>query len=107
GPAVRNIYDALYGVSDDGEIDTDKALLPTPQKSLPKIKTDGTIAAPKISDDPAKDQQATGTGESTVLDGTDQGATVANQDTGNRQTRRRRRGGCPGDRTRRTRRMLT
>ncbi|MBT2413135.1 penicillin-binding protein 2 [Streptomyces sp. ISL-12] len=107
GPAVRNIYDALYGVSDDGDIDQKKALLPTPQKSLPKVKTDGTIAAPKISDDPVKDQQATEKDEYAPLDGTEQGATVANQDTGNRQTRRRRHGGCPGDRRRRTRRMLT
>ncbi|GGS18600.1 penicillin-binding protein 2 [Streptomyces griseoviridis] len=107
GPAVRNIYDALYGVSDDGDIDPKKALLPTPQKSLPKVKTDGTIAAPKISDDPVKDQQATDEDEYAPIDGQEQGATVGNQDTGNRQTRRRRRGGCPGDRRRRTRRMLT
>ncbi|GGS72263.1 MULTISPECIES: penicillin-binding protein 2 [Streptomyces] len=107
GPAVRNIYDALYGVSDDGDIDPKKALLPTPQKTLPKVKTDGTIAAPKISDDPVKDQQATDEDEYAPIDGQEQGATVGNQDTGNRQTRRRRRGGCPGDRRRRTRRMLT
>ncbi len=36
GPAVRNIYNALYGVSEDGEIDSKKALLPTPQKTLPR-----------------------------------------------------------------------
>jgi penicillin-binding protein 2 len=94
GPAVRNIYDALYGVSDDGAIDKKKALLPEPQKTLPKVKPDGTIAAPKISDDPVKDQQATEKDEYAPLDGQDQGATVPNQDTGNRQTRRRRRGSC-------------
>ncbi|UIX34616.1 penicillin-binding protein 2 [Streptomyces sp. GQFP] len=48
GPAVRNIYEALYGVSEDGKIDNKKALLPTPQKSLPKIESDGSIDAPKI-----------------------------------------------------------
>ena len=48
GPAVRNIYDALYGVSKDGTIDKSKALLPEPQKSLPKIQSDGSIDAPKI-----------------------------------------------------------
>lgn len=30
GEAVRNIYNALYGVSADGSIDKKKALLPTP-----------------------------------------------------------------------------
>ncbi|WP_069812044.1 penicillin-binding protein 2 [Streptomyces sp. TP-A0874] len=37
GPAVRNIYDALYGL-DGGE-----GLLPKPQTKLPKIAKDGTI----------------------------------------------------------------
>ncbi|GAA2432589.1 penicillin-binding protein 2 [Streptomyces glaucus] len=93
GPAVRNIYDALYGVSDDGEIDRKKALLPEPQKSLPKIKTDGTIAAPKIPRDPADQQQATRQGESAPAD-RQQGATVATPTAENRETRRRRRGGA-------------
>ncbi|MFE7708583.1 penicillin-binding protein 2 [Streptomyces sp. NPDC057486] len=48
GPAVRNIYDALYGLDDSGKQDLKKALLPTPQKSLPKIQHDGTIDAPTI-----------------------------------------------------------
>ncbi|MGP2437334.1 penicillin-binding protein 2 [Streptomyces sp. JW3] len=103
GPAVRNIYDALYGVSDDGEIDSKKALLATPQKSLPKVKSDGTIASPKVSDDPVKDQQATEEDEYAPLDGTDQGATVGNQENANRETRRRRRGGPAGARKRRMR----
>ena len=30
GPAVRNIYDALYGLDDSGKQDLKKALLPTP-----------------------------------------------------------------------------
>ncbi|NUP23500.1 MAG: penicillin-binding protein 2, partial [Streptomyces sp.] len=58
GPAVRNIYDALYGVQEDGSIDKSKALLPKPQASLPKVRTDGTIASPKVSGDPAKEQRS-------------------------------------------------
>ncbi|OEJ26899.1 penicillin-binding protein 2 [Streptomyces agglomeratus] len=64
GPAVRNIYDALYGVSDDGDINPKKALLPKPQKDLPKIGPDGSIDAPEIRPyvpekpkDPAADRQ--------------------------------------------------
>ncbi|MFK4064642.1 penicillin-binding protein 2 [Streptomyces sp. NPDC029674] len=48
GPAVRKIYDAIYGLDDDGKQNLKKALLPQPQKSLPKIETDGSIDAPKI-----------------------------------------------------------
>ncbi|MER6102039.1 penicillin-binding protein 2 [Streptomyces sp. NPDC001832] len=48
GPAVRNIYDALYGLDDSGKQDLKKALLPTPQKSLPKIQHDGSIDSPQI-----------------------------------------------------------
>ncbi|WP_079023564.1 penicillin-binding protein 2 [Streptomyces odonnellii] len=40
-PAVRKIYNALYGISEDGTIDRRKALLPTPQKGLPKITPHG------------------------------------------------------------------
>ncbi|GHB23500.1 penicillin-binding protein 2 [Streptomyces viridiviolaceus] len=99
GPAVRNIYDALYGVSDDGAIDKKKALLPEPVKTLPKIKADGTIASPKVSKDPVKDLQptdgaseaATEQGGNAPADPQDQQATVNPPDTGNRQTRRRKR----------------
>ncbi|MTE19041.1 penicillin-binding protein 2 [Streptomyces sp. TRM43335] len=45
GPAVRNIYDALYGVDDEGKVHPDRALLPEPQKELPKVNSDGTIEA--------------------------------------------------------------
>ncbi|GKQ33967.1 penicillin-binding protein 2 [Streptomyces sp. A012304] len=94
GPAVRNIYDALYGVSDDGTINPKNALLPTPQKALPKIKTDGTITSPKVSKDPAKEQQnsqkATPSG-SPSPNGTAPAATVASPEADNRDTRRRRR----------------
>ncbi|MEV1077677.1 penicillin-binding protein 2 [Streptomyces sp. NPDC050211] len=90
GPAVRNIYDALYGVSDDGQINPKNALLPTPQKSLPKIKTDGSITAPKVKGDPAKEQQASQKGEAEP-DETQQAATVQTPATGNRDTRRRQR----------------
>ncbi|MER5360923.1 penicillin-binding protein 2 [Streptomyces sp. NPDC002785] len=48
GPAVRRIYNALYGLDDSGKQDLKKALLPTPQKSLPKIQHDGSIDAPQI-----------------------------------------------------------
>ncbi|WP_328440669.1 penicillin-binding protein 2 [Streptomyces sp. NBC_00444] len=90
GPAVRNIYDALYGVSDDGQINPKNALLPTPQKSLPKIKTDGSITAPKVKGDPAKEQQASQKGAA-ESDAAQQAATVQTPATGNRDTRRRQR----------------
>ncbi|MGW4273130.1 penicillin-binding protein 2 [Streptomyces seoulensis] len=98
GEAVRNIYSSLYGVQANGSIDNKKALLPTPQKSLPKIQTDGTIAAPKISGDPAKDQEAIAKqvaeqGGTTAPDDDQQTAGTTNTPpTGNRDTRRRRRG---------------
>ncbi|MBC2900956.1 penicillin-binding protein 2 [Streptomyces cupreus] len=89
GPAVRNIYDALYGVSDDGAISKKNALLPTPQKKLPKIQTDGSIASPKVAKDPAKDQRASQEGVPEE-DGQQQAATVGTPTTENRETRRRR-----------------
>ncbi|MFD7297646.1 penicillin-binding protein 2 [Streptomyces sp. NPDC059897] len=56
GPAVRKIYDALYGVDSKGGIDKKKALLPEPQKNLPKIEKDGSIDAPEIKPfQPGKD----------------------------------------------------
>lgn len=48
GPAVRNIYDALYGLDDAGNQDLKRALLPKPQRTLPKIQPDGTIDAPAV-----------------------------------------------------------
>ncbi|MFI1102688.1 penicillin-binding protein 2 [Streptomyces melanogenes] len=48
GPAVRNIYDALYGLDDAGNQDLKRALLPEPQQALPRIQADGSIDAPKI-----------------------------------------------------------
>lgn len=48
GPAVRKIYDGIYGLDENGKQDLKKALLPEPQKNLPKIETDGSIDAPKI-----------------------------------------------------------
>ncbi|MFD7402460.1 penicillin-binding protein 2 [Streptomyces sp. NPDC059866] len=89
GPAVRNIYDALYGVSDDGTINKKNALLPTPQKSLPKIRTDGSITAPKISKDPAKEQQASQKAPEDTDGQVETAATVQTPTTGNRDTRRR------------------
>ncbi|MGF0171601.1 penicillin-binding protein 2 [Streptomyces sp. Marseille-Q5077] len=102
GPAVRNIYDALYGVADDGAINKKNALLPTPEKNLPKVRTDGTIASPKVSKDPAKEQRAGQKGEA-EQDEQQLAGTVAPPTTGNRDTRRRRRRG----RGRGSRRMLT
>ncbi|WP_031070452.1 penicillin-binding protein 2 [Streptomyces sp. NRRL S-118] len=49
GPAVRNIYDALYGLDDAGNQDIKRALLPQPQKTLPRIQPDGTIEAPEVT----------------------------------------------------------
>ncbi|GGU41469.1 penicillin-binding protein 2 [Streptomyces lavendofoliae] len=48
GPAVRNIYDALYGLDDAGNQDLKRALLPRPQAALPKIQPDGSIEAPVV-----------------------------------------------------------
>ncbi|QIJ62648.1 penicillin-binding protein 2 [Streptomyces sp. JB150] len=95
GPAVRNIYDALYGVSDDGAIDKKNALLPTPQKSLPKIQTDGSITAPKLPEDVAKEQQASQQAPESPAEQQQTAATVPSPEAGNRETRRRgrRRGG--------------
>lgn len=96
GPAVRNIYDALYGVSDDGTINKKNALLPTPQKSLPKVRTDGTITSPKVSKDPAKEQRATQENKAAPdeqqLAGTVATPTAENRDTRRRRSRSRRRG---------------
>ncbi|MBT2417220.1 penicillin-binding protein 2 [Streptomyces sp. ISL-22] len=102
GPAVRNIYDALYGVADDGTIDKKNALLPKPQKSLPKVRTDGTITSPKVSKDPAKEQRASQKDE-TAPDEQQLAGTVASPTPENRDTRRRRR----RNRGRGSRRMLT
>src|SRR4051794_22716541 len=99
GEAVRNIYSAMYGVQQDGTIDKKNALLPTPEKSLPKVQTDGTIKSPKIAKDPAKEQRASQEA-SPEPDGTQQAATVNTPTNGNRDTRRRRR-------KRGSRRMLT
>ncbi|MEV6529637.1 penicillin-binding protein 2 [Streptomyces sp. NPDC051639] len=89
GEAVRNIYNALYGVSPDGAIDKKKALLPTPQKSLPKIQPDGSIDSPEISKDPAKDQQASKKDTSGTTDQQQDGATTPSPNASNRDTRRR------------------
>ncbi|WP_433547711.1 penicillin-binding protein 2 [Streptomyces sp. CA-294286] len=48
GPAVRKIYNALYGLDQTGKFDPKKALLPEPQKTLPTIQPDGSIEAPEI-----------------------------------------------------------
>lgn len=48
GPAVRNIYDAIYGLDDAGNQDLKRALLPKPQTALPKVQPDGSIDAPPV-----------------------------------------------------------
>lgn len=54
GPAVRKIYDAIYGVGSGGGIDKKKALLPKPQAKLPKIDKDGAIEAQRDKKPAAK-----------------------------------------------------
>ncbi|MFL4904097.1 penicillin-binding protein 2 [Streptomyces sp. MMS24-I2-30] len=88
GEAVRGIYNALYGVQPDGSINNKKALLPTPEKGLPKVRTDGTIKAPKISSDPAKEFQVTPSPSVSGAGGTLPPATTS-PGTGNSNTRRR------------------
>ncbi|MFI1968144.1 penicillin-binding protein 2 [Streptomyces cinnamoneus] len=61
GPAVRNIYNALYGVDEQGKIDDKKALLPHPEAKLPKVEKDGTIEAqplPSPSPSPSGSESA-------------------------------------------------
>ncbi|MGV9315337.1 penicillin-binding protein 2 [Streptomyces sp. NPDC003691] len=48
GPAVRNIYEAMYGLDEKGGQDLKRALLPKPQQTLPKVQPDGNIYAPEI-----------------------------------------------------------
>jgi penicillin-binding protein 2 len=94
GPAVRKIYNALYGVSEDGAIDKKKALLYSPQKSLPKIETDGSIDSPKVGTyppkvEPTSEEQVSEENRQPVT-GDDPAGTVPNPNTGNnRDTRRR------------------
>ncbi|MFG2373600.1 penicillin-binding protein 2 [Streptomyces sp. NPDC048504] len=104
GEAVRNIYNAMYGVQADGSIDKKKAMLPTPQTTLPKVRADGTIASPKITADPAKElekqQEKATEGGVTPADDTQQPAISPSPSTTNSNTRRR-------PRRRGNRRMLT
>lgn len=99
GEAVRKIYNALYGVSADGAIDKKKALLATPQKSLPKIESDGSIDSPEVSKDPVKDLKANDALRDGTTDpgqdlpaGTTPSPTAANRDTRRRSARRGSRG---------------
>ncbi|MCM9080952.1 penicillin-binding protein 2 [Streptomyces spororaveus] len=43
GPAVRSIYEAMYGLDPTGRQDLSKALLPKPATALPAIHPDGEI----------------------------------------------------------------
>ncbi|MFD9304542.1 penicillin-binding protein 2 [Streptomyces sp. NPDC060048] len=48
GPAVRNIYNAIYGLDMAGKQDVKKALLLEPETKLPRIRPDGSIDSPEI-----------------------------------------------------------
>ncbi|MFD5745705.1 penicillin-binding protein 2 [Streptomyces sp. NPDC127033] len=49
GPAVRKIYEAMYGLNEKGDQNLTKALMPTPRTALPTIQPDGSIDAPKVA----------------------------------------------------------
>ncbi|MFD8839731.1 penicillin-binding protein 2 [Streptomyces griseofuscus] len=89
GEAVRNIYSALYGVQGDGSIDQKKAFLPEPQASLPKVRTDGTIVAPAVPKDAAKDTEAAQ--KNNPSNGSDQQPAGTAPPTGDNTNHRRRR----------------
>jgi penicillin-binding protein 2 len=48
GPAVRKIYEAMYGIGADGKVNPKDGILPKPVNTLPKIQSDGTIDAPVL-----------------------------------------------------------
>ncbi|MBT2404403.1 MULTISPECIES: penicillin-binding protein 2 [unclassified Streptomyces] len=48
GPAVRNVYNAIYGLDMAGKQDVKKALLLKPEAKLPTIQPDGSIDAPDV-----------------------------------------------------------
>ncbi|MFF3858306.1 penicillin-binding protein 2 [Streptomyces sp. NPDC002209] len=48
GPAVRNVYNAIYGLDMAGKQDVAKAFLLKPEAKLPTIQPDGSIVAPDI-----------------------------------------------------------
>jgi penicillin-binding protein 2 len=50
GPFVRNIWESIYGVGEDGSINENNALLPEPQRELPRIDENGTIVAQRDRD---------------------------------------------------------
>jgi penicillin-binding protein 2 len=99
GPAVRKIYNAIYGLDEDGKQDLKKALLPEPEKSLPKIESDGSIDAPKIETyDPSKEEKASEEGQQAADEQQLPAGTTPSPEASNRDTRRRsgRRGSTGG-----------
>jgi penicillin-binding protein 2 len=46
GPAVRNIYNALYGIQANNTIDPSKAIHPPAENQLPTFHPDGTVTSP-------------------------------------------------------------
>ena len=51
GEAVRHIWEAIYGVQPDGTIDEEAALLPEPNRDLPRIDENGNIVPPREEDE--------------------------------------------------------
>ncbi|MFD5147324.1 penicillin-binding protein 2 [Streptomyces sp. NPDC058401] len=49
GPAVRNVYNAIYGLDMAGKQDPKAALLIRPEAKLPAIQADGSIDSPAIT----------------------------------------------------------
>jgi penicillin-binding protein 2 len=56
GPAIRKIWEALYGVREDGRVVTSKAALPDarPPAQLPVFAEDGDILPPRASSRPKR-----------------------------------------------------
>ncbi|MDT0307605.1 penicillin-binding protein 2 [Streptomyces sp. DSM 44917] len=61
GPAVRNIWEAIYGVGEDGSIDEDRALMPQPHSELPPVDETGQIV-PQVDEDEQRGGEGTGEG---------------------------------------------
>ncbi|UCM88065.1 penicillin-binding protein 2 [Streptomyces marincola] len=68
GPAVRNIWEAIYGVS-GGSVNEDAALLPEPHRDLPPIDETGAIV-PQEDEREAAGQAGDADGGQEAADGT-------------------------------------
>ncbi|MDT0342752.1 penicillin-binding protein 2 [Streptomyces litchfieldiae] len=89
GPAVRNIWEALYGVSDDGSINEDAALLPEPRQDLPEIDDTGAIVPdrdePEEGDEAAEGEES---GEPAEEAGAPEGGEIPDPETDARRDER-------------------